>query len=95
MSLSSAVVSTGVSEAVGSSKMAMRCGTASARAICASWRWAIESRSTGTVTGASTPKARIASAARRFISRSSTDEPAPDLPAEKHVLRDRQVRARA
>ena len=75
MSLSSDVVSTGVKEAVGSSKITMRCGAASARAICASWRRAIESLETGAVTDASTPKTRIASSARRFIVRSSSVGP--------------------
>ncbi len=91
MSLRSAVVSTGVSEAVGSSKITTRWGTVSARAIWASCRWAIDSRSTGTV------DRRIDAEDFERLRRAPVHLPVvepeapPRFPAEEHVLGDGQI----
>ena len=70
-----ASVSNGVSEAVGSSKITARCGTLRARAICTSWRWAIDSVETIEVGLMSAPRPCNTSRARAFITRSSTTKP--------------------
>ena len=88
----SASVSIEVSEAVGSSKMTMRCGASKARAICASWRWAIDSRSTGMVGrdfDAECAHRLHRAAVHRLVVERQT---ARRLAAEKHVLRHREMR---
>ena len=92
ITLSTASVSNGVSEAVGSSKITARCGTLRARAICTSWRWAIDSVETmaARIDVGAEPLQHLARP--RVHGAVVDDEAARDLAADEDVLRDAQVR---
>ena len=92
MTLRTASVSKGVSDAVGSSKMTTRCGTFKARAICTSWRWAMDRREMTVVGSMSAPRA-MHRFGRLPVHRTVVeDDAAPYLAAHEDVLGDRQMR---